>query len=188
MVPLPSQRPAGEEMGELQEALWRLPKAELHQHLDGALRPETAVELAAAIGLNLGLDEARLRMIAPARDVHIIGVGSCTPDRVVTNQDLEKIVDTSDEWITSRTGIKERRIADPDMPSSALATEAVRRALKDAQVEGSEVDQIFGFALFVSFPVPAVPYSPFSPSTVIPKAMPMQQSKRLGVSSVSQVK
>jgi len=67
MVPLPSQRPAGEEMGELQEALWRLPKAELHQHLDGALRPETAVELAAAIGLNLGLDEARLRMIAPAR-------------------------------------------------------------------------------------------------------------------------
>src|SRR5436190_9175028 len=67
MVPLPSQRPAGEEMGELQEALWRLPKAELHQHLDGALRPETAVELAAAIGRNLGLDEASLRMIAPPR-------------------------------------------------------------------------------------------------------------------------
>ncbi len=81
-------------------------------------------------------------MIAPARDVHIIGVGSCTPDRVLTNQDLEKIVDTSDEWITSRTGIKERRIADPDIPSSALATEAVRRAMKDAGIEGSEVDQI----------------------------------------------
>ena len=74
-------------------------------------------------------------MIAPAKDVHIIGVGSCTPDRVLTNQDLEKIVDTSDEWITSRTGIKERRISDPDTPASALATEAVRRALNDAGVE-----------------------------------------------------
>jgi adenosine deaminase len=67
MVPLPYQRPAGEEMGDLQESLWRLPKAELHQHLDGALRPETAVELAAAIGLVLSLDDAKLRMIAPPR-------------------------------------------------------------------------------------------------------------------------
>ena len=81
-------------------------------------------------------------MIAPARDVHIIGVGSCTPERVLTNQDLEKIVDTSDEWIVTRTGIKERRISDPDTPASALATEAARRALQDAGVEGSEVDQI----------------------------------------------
>jgi 3-oxoacyl-[acyl-carrier-protein] synthase-3 len=81
-------------------------------------------------------------MIAPARDVHIIGVGSCTPDRVLTNQDLEKMVDTSDEWIVSRTGIRERRIADPDTPASALATEAARRALKDAGVEGGEIDQI----------------------------------------------
>jgi len=54
-------------MGDLQESLWRLPKAELHQHLDGALRPETAVELAAAIGVSLSLDEARLRMVAPPR-------------------------------------------------------------------------------------------------------------------------
>ena len=81
-------------------------------------------------------------MIAPARDVHIIGVGSCTPERVLTNQDLEKIVDTSDEWIVSRTGIKERRIADPDTPASALATEAARRALRDAGVAGEEIDQI----------------------------------------------
>ena len=67
MVPPPSEGPAGEEMGDLQESLWRLPKAELHQHLDGALRPETAVELAAAIGVSLSLDEARLRMVAPPR-------------------------------------------------------------------------------------------------------------------------
>jgi len=81
-------------------------------------------------------------VIAPVRDVHIIGVGSCTPDRVLTNQDLEKIVDTSDEWIVSRTGIRERRIADPDTPASALATEAARRALRDAGVTGEEIDQI----------------------------------------------
>ncbi|MBI4364482.1 MAG: ketoacyl-ACP synthase III [Candidatus Latescibacteria bacterium] len=81
-------------------------------------------------------------MIAPKRDVHIIGVGSCTPGRVLTNRDLEKIVDTSDEWITTRTGIKERRISDPGTPSSALATEAALRALQDAGVKGSELDQI----------------------------------------------
>jgi adenosine deaminase len=54
-------------MGDLSESLRRLPKAELHQHLDGALRPETAVELAAAIGLSLNLEDARERMVAPAR-------------------------------------------------------------------------------------------------------------------------
>lgn len=54
-------------MGDLTESLRRLPKAELHQHLDGALRPETAVELAAANGLNLSLEEARQRMVAPPR-------------------------------------------------------------------------------------------------------------------------
>jgi len=81
-------------------------------------------------------------MIAPSRDVHIIGVGSYTPERVLTNKDLEQIVDTSDEWIRTRTGIKERRIADPATPSSALATEAARRALADAKIEASELDQI----------------------------------------------
>jgi 3-oxoacyl-[acyl-carrier-protein] synthase III len=81
-------------------------------------------------------------VIAPPRDVHIVGLGSCTPDRVLTNRDLEQIVDTSDEWITSRTGIKERRIADAATPSSALATEAARRALDDAGIAASELDQI----------------------------------------------
>ncbi|TMQ59945.1 MAG: ketoacyl-ACP synthase III [Candidatus Eisenbacteria bacterium] len=81
-------------------------------------------------------------MISSARDVHIIGVGSCTPDRVLTNKDLEQIVDTSDEWITTRTGIKERRIADPETPASALATEAARRAVRDAGVKPEELDQI----------------------------------------------
>ncbi len=81
-------------------------------------------------------------MIAPKRDVHIVGTGSHTPERVLTNQDLEKIVDTSDAWITSRTGIKERRISDPRTPSSSLATEAAVRALATAGVSGESLDQI----------------------------------------------
>ncbi len=81
-------------------------------------------------------------MIAAPRDVHIVGTGSYTPERVLTNKDLEQIVETSDEWITSRTGIKERRISDPKTTSSMLATEAAKRALADAGIEGSELDQI----------------------------------------------
>jgi 3-oxoacyl-[acyl-carrier-protein] synthase III len=81
-------------------------------------------------------------MIAPQRDVHIVGTGSYTPERVLSNQDLERIVDTSDEWITSRTGIKERRIADPATPSSFLATEAAKRALDAAGLTGQDLDQI----------------------------------------------
>ncbi len=81
-------------------------------------------------------------MIAPNRSIHIVGTGSFTPERVLTNQDLEKIVDTSDEWITTRTGIKERRIADPKTPASALASEAAKRALEAAGVKATELDQI----------------------------------------------
>ena len=81
-------------------------------------------------------------MIVPAHDVHILGTGSYTPDSVLTNKDLEQIVETSDEWIQSRTGIRERRIADPKTPSSALATEAAGRALEAAGVRGEEIDQI----------------------------------------------
>lgn len=81
-------------------------------------------------------------MIAPARDVHIIGTGSYAPAHVLTNKDLEAIVDTSDEWIVTRTGIRERRISDPDMPSSFLASEAAKSALADAGVKPEELDQI----------------------------------------------
>jgi 3-oxoacyl-[acyl-carrier-protein] synthase III len=74
--------------------------------------------------------------------VHIVGTGSYTPDRVLTNRDLEQIVDTSDEWITTRTGIKERRISDPSTPSSVLATNAATRALEAAGLAGTDLDQI----------------------------------------------
>jgi 3-oxoacyl-[acyl-carrier-protein] synthase-3 len=81
-------------------------------------------------------------MIAPARRVHIIGTGSYTPSRVLTNQDLEAMVDTSDEWIVTRTGIRERRIAEKDQPSSDLATRAALQALESAGITGADLDLI----------------------------------------------
>lgn len=64
----------------------------------------------------------------------IIGTGSYLPQRVLTNQDLEKIVETSDEWILSRTGMRERRIARSDEFTSDMGSAAAREALADAQL------------------------------------------------------
>jgi len=76
------------------------------------------------------------------KKVGIIGLGSYLPEKVLTNKDLEKIVDTTDEWITTRTGIKERRIAREDEATSDMATEAARAALKDAKLKPEDVDLI----------------------------------------------
>lgn len=70
------------------------------------------------------------------------GTGSCLPERIVTNSDLEKMVDTSDEWIVSRTGIKERRIADKDQAASDLGTEAALNACENAGIDPEEIDLI----------------------------------------------
>lgn len=72
----------------------------------------------------------------------VFGTGSCLPERVVSNDDLEKIVETSDEWITSRTGIKTRRIAGPGEQNFQLASTAARRALESAGLTASELDLI----------------------------------------------
>jgi 3-oxoacyl-[acyl-carrier-protein] synthase-3 len=72
----------------------------------------------------------------------IIGTGSYMPARVMTNEDLSKIVETSDEWITTRTGIKERRIAAPDEATSDMAAEAARRAMADAGVKPEDIQLI----------------------------------------------
>lgn len=74
--------------------------------------------------------------------IKIIGTGSYLPERVITNKDLEKMVDTSDEWIVSRTGIKERRIAEKDVATSDLATMAAKRALENAGIDAKEIDLI----------------------------------------------
>lgn len=72
----------------------------------------------------------------------IIGTGSYMPEKVLTNEDLSKIVDTSDEWITTRTGIRERRIAAEGQATSDMAAEAARRALAAAGVAPEEVNLI----------------------------------------------
>ncbi|WP_371375768.1 beta-ketoacyl-ACP synthase III [Sporomusa aerivorans] len=74
--------------------------------------------------------------------VGILGVGSFVPDKVVTNHELEKVIDTSDQWIVERTGIRERRIVEPGQATSDLATKAAERALQDAGVSAEEIDLI----------------------------------------------
>jgi 3-oxoacyl-[acyl-carrier-protein] synthase-3 len=72
----------------------------------------------------------------------IAGIGSHLPSRVVTNDDLAAVMDTSDEWIAQRTGIKERRWVDPETTTSDLALEAAREALASAGVEPGDLDMI----------------------------------------------
>jgi len=72
--------------------------------------------------------------------VEIVSTGRYLPERVLTNHDLEKMVETSDEWIRERTGIRERRIARPDEGAADMAAEASRRAMEKAGVEPGEVD------------------------------------------------
>lgn len=72
----------------------------------------------------------------------IIGIGTGLPKEILTNDDLEKMVDTSDEWITTRTGIKERRIADKDIAASDLSTEAAHKAIKMAGINPGDIDII----------------------------------------------
>ena len=72
----------------------------------------------------------------------ITGTGSFAPKKIITNQDLEKLVDTSDNWITERTGIKERRIAEKGQTTSDLAYEAGKKALKAAGIGAQDLDLI----------------------------------------------
>lgn len=77
-----------------------------------------------------------------ARYAHIIGWGHYVPDTVVTNKELEARVDTTDEWIRSRTGICERRVAGPRETTSTLAIQAARRTLETADVDAKKLDRI----------------------------------------------
>lgn len=72
----------------------------------------------------------------------ITGVGSCLPPRVVTNDDLAAVMDTSDEWITQRTGIKERRWVEPDVTTSDLALGAAQEALASAGITAADLDMV----------------------------------------------
>src|SRR5688500_11829543 len=72
----------------------------------------------------------------------IAGTGSSVPEKRLTNDDLSKMVETNDEWITQRTGIKERRIAGPAGTTAAIGTAAARRASQSAGIEPKDVDLV----------------------------------------------
>lgn len=76
------------------------------------------------------------------RAVRIAGLGASVPERLLTNADLQRIVDTSEEWIVTRTGIRERHLAGPDVATSDLATEAARQALARASVAPEDIDLV----------------------------------------------
>ena len=73
---------------------------------------------------------------------YISGIGHYVPDKIVTNNDLSNLMDTSDEWITERTGIKERRYASEGMGPSDLAIPAVEEALSNAGIDKNDIDLI----------------------------------------------
>src|SRR5215470_8240408 len=89
------------------------------------------------------------------RTCSITGVGSYLPAKVLTNAHLEKMVDTSDEWITTRTGIKERRIAAENEFTSDMGVKAALRAMKMAGVTGSQIDLIIVATITPDMPFPS---------------------------------
>lgn len=89
------------------------------------------------------------------RTVSVVGVGSYVPPQILTNADLERMVDTSDEWITSRTGIRERRLASPNECTSDLACEAAQRALSSAGLTPQDVDLIIVATITPDMPFPS---------------------------------
>ncbi len=85
----------------------------------------------------------------------ITGTGSYLPEKILTNADLEKMVETSDEWITTRTGVKERRMAAPQEAASDLGAEAARKALKEANLQAEDIDCLIVATITGDMPFPS---------------------------------
>ncbi|RLQ97202.1 beta-ketoacyl-ACP synthase III [Falsibacillus albus] len=90
------------------------------------------------------------------KNAGFIGIGRYVPEKVLTNADLEKIVDTSDEWIRTRTGIEERRIADDSINTSDMAYEAALNAIKNSGIDAEEIDMILVATVTPDRPFPSV--------------------------------
>ena len=89
-------------------------------------------------------------------DIGVLGTGHYLPTNVLTNKDLEKMVDTTDEWIKSRTGIEERRIAGDDISTSDMAFFAAEQALEEANIKAEEIDLILVATVTPDTPFPSV--------------------------------
>ena len=87
--------------------------------------------------------------------VGILGTGTALPEKVITNHDLEKMVDTTDEWITERTGIKERRQAASNETTSSLSVQAARKALEMAGLKPADLDLIVCSTVSPDMPLPS---------------------------------
>jgi 3-oxoacyl-[acyl-carrier-protein] synthase-3 len=85
----------------------------------------------------------------------IAGTGAALPEKIVTNADLERMVDTSDEWITTRTGIRERRVAAADESMSVFAAQAATRALEAAGVAAADLDLVLLASVTPDMPIPS---------------------------------
>ncbi len=105
--------------------------------------------------MSLKFKNPRAKFNFQGRTCSITGVGSYLPEKVLTNAALEKLVDTSDEWITTRTGIKERRMAAKDEFTSDMAAKAAQRAMKMAGVTASQIDLIIVATITPDMPFPA---------------------------------
>ena len=81
-------------------------------------------------------------MVFNRRNMGFLGFGSCVTDNILTNFDLEKMVDTSDEWIVRRTGVHERRLLYPGQMAADLGVSAAEKALKDAGISPEQIDLI----------------------------------------------
>ncbi|MDQ0198173.1 beta-ketoacyl-ACP synthase III [Neobacillus ginsengisoli] len=86
----------------------------------------------------------------------IVGIGRYLPEKIVTNADLEKIMDTSDEWIRSRTGIEERRIAEDNIDTSDMAFEAAKNAIENAGITPMDIDLILVATVTPDSPFPSI--------------------------------
>ncbi len=80
--------------------------------------------------------------LAPKRNVHITGTGHSVPEKILSNEDFARIVDTNDEWITTRTGIKNRHVGEPDEKNSDFITAAAKAALASSGTDAEEIDYI----------------------------------------------
>ena len=94
-------------------------------------------------------------MSTPVRHAHVTGWGRYAPSQILTNHDLERMVDTSDEWITTRTGIKERRIAAKTEFTSDLGAQAARRAMERAGVTADQIELIVVATITPDMPFPS---------------------------------